>query len=107
MAGGVTQRLLGPGADFRGDWRHPGVEGDQDARPLPQGLHHPAAFARQLILVVADLHQGSGVLLAALQRVGTVVVEHVLAKLLVHPRDVVGRLDLVGTGGDMVVDLAA
>src|SRR5262249_34251383 len=64
IVSGVPQHVLRPGADLRGDRRDPGVEGDEDARPLPQGLDHPSAFAHQLVLVAADLHQGPGVRLA-------------------------------------------
>src|SRR5437899_1968740 len=40
----IPQRFLRAGADFRGDRRHPRIQRHQDARPLPQRLHHPAAF---------------------------------------------------------------
>src|SRR5208283_767323 len=57
VVGRVAQGFLRLRPDLLSDRRHLGVHRHQDTGPLPKRLHHPAALARKLVLVVADLHQ--------------------------------------------------
>src|SRR5207244_10125545 len=81
MAGWVLQGDLGSRPNLRGDIRQTRVLGQQHPRLLPEVLDHPAAFAGQLVLIAADLHQSFAVFLAIGQRIGAVVLSNILAAI--------------------------
>src|SRR5207302_6740326 len=105
MVGGVAQHFLGAGTDFHSKGGDARVRGHPQAGPLAQRLYDPAAFAGEFILVVADLDESPGVLFTMFEGVRTLVVQHVPAELLIHPGNVLRRLDLGRTGRYAVVDL--
>ena len=85
---------------------HARVQRHQDARPVAAAScttqrHSPDSSS----WLPPISTRAAGVRLASLQGVGTFVVQHVLAELLVHPGDVCRRLDLVLALRHRVVDL--
>src|ERR1043166_1152918 len=102
----VAQDLVRPRADFPPPPDHLWLKGHHYSRPLPERLDDSPTFKDQFVLVAPDLDQRARVLLAALQRVGTLVVEDVLPEVVVHPRDLLRRLCLGEALGHASIDLS-